>query len=81
MIHVSTITTPPRFQAPIRVTLIGDSATIENADEEQGTASRGRYSWDGERLTRTAGTVLSDAALTHCAGALLEALAPPLGAA
>ena len=47
MIHVSTITTPPRFQAPIRITLIGSVVTIENADEEQGTATRGRYSWDG----------------------------------
>ena len=81
MIHVSTITTPPRFQAPIRITLIGSVVTIENADEGQGAATRGRYSWDGESLTRTAGTALSDAALTHCAGVLLDALEPPLGAA
>lgn len=81
MIHASTITTPPRLRDPVRITLIGSVVTIENADEEQGTATRGRYSWDGERLTRTAGTALSDAALAHCAAALLEALAPPLGAA
>jgi hypothetical protein len=81
MIHVSTITTPPRFQAPIRVTLIGSVVTIENADEEQGTATRGRYSWDGERLTRTAGTALSAAALEHCAAVLLDALKPPVGLA
>ena len=80
MIHASTITHPPRLREPVRITLAGDVATIENADEPQGAATRGRYAWDGARLTRTAGTALSDAALTHCAAALVEAMAPPMGA-
>lgn len=79
MIHASTITTPPRFQAPVRVTIIGDAVTVENATDPQGSAGRGRYAYAGGALTGTG--PLSDSAREHIAGVIAGLLAPPLGVA
>jgi hypothetical protein len=75
MRYVSAITTPPRFRAPVRVTLIGDEVTVEDADEEQGTATRGRYVYTEEGVLTGDGP-LSDSARAHCGNALSNALRP-----
>lgn len=79
MRHASTITTPPRFRAPVRVTIIGDTVTVEDADQPQGSAGRGRYTYTDDALTGTG--PLSDSARDHIAGVIAGLVAPPMGLA
>lgn len=74
MRRISTVTTPPRFRAPIRVTLIGDDVTVEDTDDVQGAATRGRYTYTDGALTGTG--PLSDSAREHCAGVIAGLLVP-----